>query len=344
MKAMTPIVTIIIPTYNRHRQLKRLLDYYSNINFPIIVGDSTATAFPNSSRYKNVKYLHFPDYTYAKKLPLIYKKVKTKYVLFCADDDFIIPNAISNSVKFLEKNRTYVSAHGHYVFFESNGRMNIKVYPFYLHSIDIDINSDKPSERVKQLLSNYMQLLYAVTKTSVVKEVFQQLEKNPGIKNDSLVELFQAIMVCINGKSKTLPIFYCAREVTPNSARTYIAALDVVSTNKKYSKEYNLWLKVILNYLLKKEGMPKAKAQNKLLEAIKLYLKDELLTLSFLNIYTLQLQRIVNKYSFGMAQKIYRFIIPSPDKENLKKHAFTKKGSETEFKKISYFIEKYSAV
>lgn len=338
-------VTIVIPTFNRHRQLERLLEYYSNYNYPIIIGDSSATTFPNVNKYKRVKYLHFPSYPYAKKLPLIYKKVKTKYVFFCADDDFVIPDAIEKCVDFLEKNRDYSSAHGHYVFFEDKGKNNISAYPFYLYAVNIDINSNTPSQRVEQLLSNYMQLLYAVCRTSAVKEVFRQLEKNPGIKNDSLVELLQAIILCIIGKSKTLPIFYCAREVTPKSARTYVPSLDIVSTDKKYFKEYNLWFKVILNYLLEREKLPILLAKKKLLFAIGLYLKAELITLPILNfnIYALQLQRIINKYSFGIAQKIYRFIIPSTNEKNLAKHAFAKKSNKEKFKKIIYLIKKYSA-
>src|SRR3989344_5577464 len=155
LKIMLPKVTIVIPSYNRHRQLNRLLEYYSHYRIPIIVADSTKSVFPNRNKYENVKYYHYPNLPYAHKLPLIYKKVKTKFVLFCADDDFVIPSAIKECVQFLEKNSDYNSAHGHYIFFEDK-KTDIVAYPFYLSVVDLDINASEPLERVRQILSNYM--------------------------------------------------------------------------------------------------------------------------------------------------------------------------------------------
>ena len=341
-KKISGNVTILIPTYNRHRQLKRLLDYYSNCAFPILVADSTTASFPFVKNYRNVKYFHYPNYPYAKKLPLIYKHVKTEYVLFCADDDFVIPDAIQKCLNFLEDNPDYSSAHGHYVFFENRNKENISVYPFYLARVDLDINSNRPSERVTQLLSSYMQLLYAVTKTSDIKQVFNYLAEYPEIKNDNLVEIFQAIILCINGKSKTLPIFYCAREKTPNSASTYTDDLDVICCKAKYTKQYRVWLDVIAKHLAKKERIPQTEAKEKILLAVNLYLANSFMYIPFLRISFLSIQRAVNKYSLGFAKKVYNLILPPSGKNNLKKHAFSRKDSIREFDKIqSYIYQSY---
>lgn len=338
---MTNNVTIIIPTYNRHRQLKRLLEYYSSSHLPILVADSTSTPFPEAKYYRNVKYFHYPNYPYAKKLPLIYKKVKTKYVLFCADDDFVIPASIKDCVNFLEKNPSYNSAHGHYIFFENRSNQGIIAYPFYLESISLDVNSDLPSKRMVQLLSAYMQLLYAVTKTSDIKQVFRYLEEYPDIKNDNMVEIFQAIILCISGKSKTLPILYCTREVTPNSARTFTDDLDAVYTQKKYAKEYQAWLEAISKHLAKKERITRTEAKLKVQAAVDLYLKHTFMYVPFLKISILNVQRMLNKYSFGLAKKIYNLVLPSPESKNIKKHAFSKRSNKKEFEKIRFYIRKY---
>lgn len=337
---MSNNTTIIIPTYKRHHQLERLLEYYSDYRFPILVADSTPNAFPLSKKYKNVKYYHYPNLSYSKKLPQIYKKVKTKYVLFCADDDFVIPSAILSCTAFLEKHPDYNSAHGHYIFFE-NKKGKLTSYPFYLGSIDLDINADTASQRVLQLLSSYMQLLYAVTKTSDIKQVFKNLNSNPGIKNDNLVEIFQAIILCINGKSKTLPILYCAREVTPNSARTHTDDLDAFYIKPKYAKEYQVWLTTLTNHLAKKSHLPQAKAKEHLLEALNMYLKNSSMYVPFLKISILNIQRALNKYSFGLAKKIYNLILPSPIQNNVNKHGFSKKAGKQEFKIIKSYIEKF---
>lgn len=330
-------ITIIIPTHNRHRQLNRLLSYYSKFKFKIIIGDSSFKIFPDLKKYKNVRYYHYPNYPYAKKLPLIYDKVTTKYVLFCADDDFIIPKSIIKCRDFLNKNPDYNSAHGHYVFFEDRQK-SLPVYSFYLASINLDINSSKPSERVKHLLSNYMQLLYAVTKTSDIKLAFKLLKGVPKIKNDNLVELFQAVILCINGKSKTLPILYCAREVTPNSARTYTQELDTYFNQPKHSKEYQTWFRCITKHLSEKEEIPTEKAREVFNEAIRLYLKNSLLYIPFLKISLTSVQRTINKYSLGLVKKIYNFFIPFSGDKNISKHAFSRKEGQKEWERIKTLI------
>lgn len=336
-------LTIIIPTYKRHRQLARLLDYYSKYKLNILVADSTLTPFPSKKISKNVKYYHYPNYSYAKKLPLIYSKVKTKYVVFCADDDFIIPSSILESVNFLEKNADYSSCHGHYAFFQNPDNKNLLAYPFYLDSMNLNINSDKPSKRVMQLLSAYMQLLYAVTITADIQQVFKYLTNYPEIKNDNLVEIFQAIILCINGKSKTLPILYCIRERTPNSAGTYTDDLDSFYVKKKYAKEYNIWLEILAKHLAKKEEISQTEAKVIITSAIKIYLKNSFMYVPFLKISILNIQRILNKYSFGLAKLIYDLVRPSPQ-QNLKKHSFFKKAGKKEFENIKLYIKKYAPV
>lgn len=337
-------LTIIIPTYKRHRQLARLLDYYSNYKLNIFVADSTVTPFPAENISKNVKYYHYPNYSYAKKLPLIYSKVKTKYVVFCADDDFIIPSGILESVNFLEKNADYSSCHGHYAFFQSLNNKDLSAYPFYLDSMNLDVNSNKPSKRVIQLLSAYMQLLYAVTKTADIQQVFKYLTNYPEIKNDNLIEIFQAIILCINGKSKTLPILYCVRERTPNSAGTYTDDLDSFYVKKKYAGEYNIWLEALTKHLAKKEGISPTEAKVTMTSAIKIYLKNSFMYVPFLKISILNIQRILNKYSLGLAKLIYDLIRPSSQQKYLKKHSFFKKDGKKEFENIKLYIKKYDNI
>src|SRR3989338_1675828 len=336
-------VTILVPSFNRHRQLKRLLEYYKGLKTNILVGDSTLTAFPDAGKYKNLNYFHYPNYPYATKLALMYKKIKTKYVLFCADDDFVIPNSVKECVNFLDKNPDYVAAHGHYVFFEDKGKDKIPVYPFYLHAIDLDVKSNLPSERLYSILANYMQLLYAVTKTSVARKVFNQLEKNRKIQNDTLVELFQAIMISIEGKSKTLPSLYCAREVTPGSARTRIASLENIVTEPKYKKEYSYWLKVIIDYLMKKQKISKPNAEASIKAGVNNYLKGLLFTIPIINfhLYPLQIQMFIIKATFGYAKKIRDLLIAPKDYANLSKHAFSTPHAKKEFEKIKLYIKKY---
>lgn len=332
-------VTIVIPTYNRPRQLLRLLDYYSQDKLSILIADSTIKPFKLPRKFKNVEYYHFPNYPYVKKLPLIYKKVKTKYVVFCADDDFVLSSGINVCINFLEENPDYISAHGHYLRFKEEKSGNISAWPTYLYSLNLDINSNIPSKRVVQLLSNYAQLLYATIRTKEAKRIYSLLEKNSLISNDNLVELTQAILLCIEGKSKVLPILYDVRESTPNSAGTYVNSLEVISVDPKYEKEYHTWIQLLISQLKKKEKITKKDAATKIRSAINLYLKDYLLSLPHLQLNLSKFKNQTNALLKGIPAKITNFLryynISS-------QHIIHQKQAKIEYKNIRKYIIKYA--
>ena len=332
-------VTVIIPTYNRPRQLLRLLDYYSQYRICILIADSTIKPFQLPAKFKNVEYYHFPNYPYVKKLPLIYKKVKTKYVVFCADDDFVAPIGIEACVDFLEKNPDYISAHGHYLRFHEEKSGKITAWPTYLYSLNIDINSNIPSERINQLLSNYAQLLYAVVRTKDAKKVYSLLEKNKQISNDNLVELTQAILLCIFGKSKILPVLYDVRESTPNSAGTYINSLEIISIDPKYKKEYNTWLQLLIIQLQKQELITKKDATVKIMKAINLYLKDYLMSLPHLQLNLSKLKNNINNLLNGIPAKITNYLRYY---DTSSQHIIHQKAAKMEYKNIKKYIIKYA--
>jgi len=97
-------LTLVIPTHNRPKRLRRILEYYSEIEIRIMICDSSKDKFPKKYLGKNVKHFHYKNWPYSKKLSNCIKKVKTKYLLICADDDFIIPSAIKKCIDFLVKN------------------------------------------------------------------------------------------------------------------------------------------------------------------------------------------------------------------------------------------------
>ena len=109
-------ITLVIATKNRHQYLERIVDYYSNSGINIIVADATKEKY-SKKLPSNISYFHYPEIHYCIKLDDVFKKVNTPYSLLCADDDFIIPEAIETCVDFLEKNSDYASAQGYYMMF-----------------------------------------------------------------------------------------------------------------------------------------------------------------------------------------------------------------------------------
>ena len=59
---------------------------------------------------ENWQHIYTPGLFFTKKVEVVLDKVKTPYLLMCADDDFIIPKSILQCVSFLEENKDYVIA------------------------------------------------------------------------------------------------------------------------------------------------------------------------------------------------------------------------------------------
>ena len=264
--------SIIIPTYNnRHKYLNRILDYFSFFNLKIIVVDSSEKSFQNKNNY-NIDYIHSPNYRYNLKLHLAVEKVETPYVLMCADDDFIVPNALDNCVNFLEENEDYSSAQG--LTIDIVNKNKIISYPNSISSIKLDINKETPSERIEQLLVPYVApLSYAVHRTENLKSVFALPLKEINIGASTLLmELFLAIISIINGKHKVLSVFYSAREIIPYKPANN--NLKTVLAQNLYKKTYQSFIDILAKSLAEKEEIPEDQAKKHLLEVFNSYLQS----------------------------------------------------------------------
>ena len=172
-------VSLIIPTHNRHRYLTRILDYYKNIEINVFIADSSLLKYSiknleNNSTSKNkfkINYYHYPSYAYFNKLADIIQKVKTKYVVICADDDFLLPSAIQKCVEFLEKNPDYSSVQGFYASF-INTYNSIYFFSTYPSLRNYVINANTPEKRVKYHMSKYMHLFYSIHRINNLENTF----------------------------------------------------------------------------------------------------------------------------------------------------------------------------
>lgn len=227
---------VIIPTCNRPEYLKRILEYYEGFSqkFKIIVGDSSSDK-NKSTNEKNIELLCNLDITYLSypadidplsKFLCMLNHAGEKYCVFCADDDFIIPNAIRQAINFLEKNLDYSTAHGHYIRFHmytSTYRDKTHRYfswqPFDAYIAPSWIDND-PIVRITQHLAKYVPTFYATHRTD---ELLLNLKKTVEYMNkyrneySPFYEILPSFLSIIQGKTKRLDMFYGARESIKNS-------------------------------------------------------------------------------------------------------------------------------
>ena len=113
---MSKEVTIIIPTKNRFKFLEKNISYYIQNQFKgnILILDSSSS----SESKKILKFIESCkkkiriDYYHKKALPnqiikFFIKKIKTKFSIIGADDDFYIPSTISDLVFSLKQKKKF---------------------------------------------------------------------------------------------------------------------------------------------------------------------------------------------------------------------------------------------
>lgn len=252
-------ISIIIPTYNRYDRLIRLLKYYESYNnsFKIIICDSSSDTLEDYDDFKkHLKSYNIDYYTFDHSTPC-YKKIfksldyiKTKYVLLCADDDFISPKGIIKSEEFLEQNTDYTAALGKtisYIF--HNNEIKCRMADTSAHSIESNNYIDRFKE---QLFARYKtSTFYAVHRTDFFKYIYSRIQNYTDCYT-IVAEQALALLTAIHGKVKIIDVFYSIREChhpLKYSNQTYFHFLE----NGQFDEKYNSLKKLLVEELCKQD-------------------------------------------------------------------------------------------
>lgn len=279
-------VDIIIPTYNRPDLLARVLDYYSQTGreFNFIVVDSSNLEIKARNKklvssYNKLKILYinnFPQNLQQHiKFAKLVKYVKSKYCVFCADDDFIVPSGIKKCIDFLEKNPSYVAAHGSYIgFYLYKGLFGYKNFWWNFRYSHHSVIDDSPEKRMTSHLNNFTLLIWAVRRSDVVKECYKELLKTDFDPYLLLMygELLPDILTAIFGRVKRINTFYGARQYFFSIATNYSTLLDAYNT-PKYNTEYTKFKNTLVRNVFKIKKIPKIQISKLIDLSMEKYLK-----------------------------------------------------------------------
>jgi glycosyltransferase domain-containing protein len=243
-------LTIVIPTHNRHKYLKRVLAYYEDYNVDIVVVDSSKEHFTGDIKSIGVKYHHLPEIDYEEKLHYVLKNIKTKYTTLCADDDFIVKSAINKCVNFLDSNSDYGSVQGNHIYY--NMHKNSMIFaPFHFEAYGLDIDEDNFYERLEKLsLPVKLFINYALHRTSILQQIFEFLT-NSNIKEVIFAEFILQLMPVISAKHKVLPIFYIAREWNVSSGGYKLKGLESILIEDGGEDKFNSYKMTFSNHVSK---------------------------------------------------------------------------------------------
>jgi glycosyltransferase domain-containing protein len=234
---MKEMITILIPSHNRHPYLDRVLDYYKDSGLRVIVADSSPIAYRPAGQKPDL-YLHLPHDNLSTKLDLALQEVRTPYVAMCADDDFLIIDGIDTCIDFLKHHADFTAAQGNSINYRIDGtRIDFRVmYP----ELSLEIGMDAAFDRLERMITDYKSFFYAVYRTAQLKIAFRGLGQ--AISNLYLNEYVTGIVPLALGKYIELPIFYQVREYSEFSDDKRTPNLDTIFFEEAFAQERRNWL------------------------------------------------------------------------------------------------------
>ncbi len=279
--------TLIIPTHNRHHYLARSIEYFKDLKAKVIYCDSTHEVF-KGELFDSMEYIHMPGKRFGEKIIFALKKITTDLVVMCADDDFILINALYNGSDYLKNNKSYKTVVGKYIGF--NQKFDGKFYPIYQKlPDDIDFGYEMNSEI---FFKNYYQILWSMSHKKVITEAFQIINEAK-FHNDNFIEFVIGACACYEGGIKFLDQIWGAREQSTlehwGSQHVPITNMKIANINGDFLKfsdtidsktNFGYAKKILTNYLKgqQKQEQTLKRLVNRLIPwKIKKYIKQNIL-------------------------------------------------------------------
>ncbi len=202
------MLTIIIPTHERHSVLLRSLDYYQHFECNVFIADSSVEKldyiFP-----EHIIYKHCPNLGFAEKILMAAESISTAYVCLSADDDYLLEPSLREGLKFLEENLSFVSAQGIYLQFELVGGQVVFSPKYASQEAVYSVEGDDSLSRVARAYNPYMHQIYSVHRKDVFIKSFRSCAH---ISVCHLVELMTILVPMCYGKHRVLPVLWMARD------------------------------------------------------------------------------------------------------------------------------------
>jgi glycosyltransferase domain-containing protein len=213
---VTDEFTLVIPTYERSKELARLLTFLERCGFEhaVLVLDSSreparaANACAITARKLRIERHEFdPSMRPFDKFAAGAALVGTPFAALCGDDDVLLPDALPTLLGHLREAPCCAAVHGWYFGFQPFGeRFDLLDMVYRSESID----GATPIDRLAGLLANYQAAIYAVYRTTVLQRALAAFRD---LDSPMFRELGTAALTAISGSIERLPIVYYGRMI-----------------------------------------------------------------------------------------------------------------------------------
>ncbi len=209
---LNELLTVVLISHNRPAFLRRAVQFYSALPCKLLVLDSSTEPTSGMAELPaSVDYRHLPQFGYwgiQTKLAYGVEQVTTPYMVFAADDDFIVHDALAASVQFLETNQDYGLCHGYCLMYLTLA--NSVSYYRRDKKVCEDYSSERPQDRVLDYMHQYIPPFYAVHRTALLRDWHAILPEGTLFQWQEIGHVYYMLA---NAKARILPIPYVVREV-----------------------------------------------------------------------------------------------------------------------------------
>ena len=230
--------TLIIPVRFRQYTLPRILNYYKDTGFPIVVCDATEKPYADIDKFPWVKYWHQPNRPHVDFMVDVLAKTHTKYSVNIGDDDFLLISAIDYCVKYMEEHDDCVATNGqeaalndNYLEYETIHYIIEQLYP---------MNFGDPRERMEYAWKYFTAKNHCIIRTDTHFEVFKFVQDYPELFAIRFLDKILSLILAYRGNITSLPIFFNLRscESRAPTMRDHHALAKEIKSHLRFEKDF----------------------------------------------------------------------------------------------------------
>jgi glycosyltransferase domain-containing protein len=246
-----------------------------NFRGKIFIGDSSeatvAEKIKNSlQKFDNsldIYYYPLPGYNAAQALKVMADKVTTKYAVFIADDDFLVPTGIGQCIEFLDTHPDYVAAHGIGIIIYGLGSKNKSIQYSGYYSQPI-ISEATAAQRLVTHLPNYTVSLFSVHRIEAWRTMFK--DAGDIVDRSFGDELLPCCLSVVLGKTKQLDGLYLIRQ--DHGKRFVQPTWFEWITSEMWYPSYTAFCNYLAEAIARQDGITLEEAKDIVSQAFSVYL------------------------------------------------------------------------
>ena len=221
--------TLLIPTFNGSKFLRRTLDYLKDQQYPgrIVIADDSSgeeRRFVESVR-DNYPELWMEVQLYEKRLPFLRKLCRSlesatsEFVMLHAQDDFVVAEGAEACVRHLDTHADYSAARGRVSMFAMQKKLrsdgsNSFAMSFVSHPMRAYLD-DNPVERMLDHINRYASCLYSVHRRKQLLESLARTERDT--QSVIFFQYLSSAVTALLGKIACLEQLFYVRHGHPES-------------------------------------------------------------------------------------------------------------------------------